>query len=786
MGKRCFAILCGLSLPRWQCLVSHYKVPIVQRHINALSLAAFLAQAAPSDFLRLTAGWFFESMNADSSAPWEHFCDWCQTDAGHNDILRSGVQQLQRRTCLDGRPVEDLLDNTATMLRQVADSWRDEIQALLDSREIVRTRAGNSRPEKAIDFQLERIRREYLLSELTTRNFLPGHGFPTGVVSLVTTTMEELERRRQNQAREREDNRAIRSGYPARELPIAIRDYSPGTDTVLDGRVYRSGGVTLNWHIPADQEGPPEIQSLRWMWRCRSCGSNGTRPAKPESCPNCACSQQLTCYEYLQPASFAVDIRSHPHNDITIPQYIPVRDPLISLDGTDWLSMPSSRLGRYRVNTFGSLFHRTDGLHGKGYALCLRCGRADSMASDGRLPSVFANEQGNPIPHKRLRGGKNQDRETACPGSDEPWAIKRELRLGVATRTEVLEMQLQEPVNAHPIKHRDTAYSLAVALRRALTQRLGIEEREVGCAAVPSRGEEGEAYSVYLFDTASGGAGYVSQAINWFLELFRQARDVLTCPRDCDAACQGCLLTYDTQYHVGHLDRKQALNLLDDTFLNALALPAALQGFGPATQLEMEPLALALRRELQRHSIQEIRVFLGGSTAAWEMLDWRLRDELLRLKDAGLTLSLIMTQDTLEQLKKPDQRPDQRDELAAFTAMTGADICLSETTPRTEEEGYALPLALVIGNGRHTICWAVSHIEALAPTSHWGNGEGGSQFVRVHCNHPLQPLPSTWIHKTVEQLRSVPATLSPISTIWELNGSSPHSSPIPDFRRRLL
>lgn len=754
----------ALAVPR----VSLQSAPIVQRHINALSLAAFLAQAAPSNSLRLTTGWFFESMDADSSAPWDYFCDWCQTDARHNDILRFGVQQLQRRTCLDGRPVEDLLDNTATILRQVAESWCAEIKALLDSREIVRTRAGNSRPEKAIDFQLERIRREYLLSELTTRNFLPGHGFPTGVVSLVTTTMEELERRRQDQSREREDNRAVRSGYPARELPIAIRDYAPGTDTVLDGRVYRSDGVTLNWHIPAGQEGPPEIQSLRWVWRCQSCGANGTRPTMPESCPHCSIEysqQNLIRYEYLQPAGFAVDIRLQPHNDITIPQYIPVRDPLISLEGVDWLSMPSSRTGRYRVSTRGSLFHRTDGLHKAGYALCLRCGRADSMDADEQLPGVFADEHGNSIPHKRLRGGKNHDNENACPGSSEPWAIKQGLRLGMVTHTEVLEMQLHDPISTRPID-RVTAYSLAVALRRALTRQIGIEEREVGCAIAPSRDKEGQtAHSVYLFDTASGGAGYVSQAVDWFPELFRQAREVLTCPRDCDAACQGCLLTYDTQHHLDDLNRKRTLALLDDVFLNALALPANLQVFGAETRLEMEPLGQALRRELQRHTMQELRIFLGGEAESWEPLDWRLRDDLLRLKDAGLTISLIVPRNTLRQLE-----PSQRDELAILAAVTKAEIYRSEITPDTGEASHHLPLALEMGNDQGAIRWAASTVDALIPTARWGSGEGGVQFVRVRYDYPLSRLSTSWSQVAANELRSPPGSLHAIPITEELNG----------------
>jgi DEAD/DEAH box helicase domain-containing protein len=264
----------ALAVPR----VSLQSAPIVQRHVNALSLAAYLAQSAPDEIRRLTAGWFFEATNTESSAPSERFCQWCQAKARDDEALLRGLRQLVCRTCLDGRRVEDLLANTTMMITQCTESWRAEIQALRDSLNLVKTREGDSKPERAIEFQLERVRKEYLLSELATRNFLPGYGFPTGVVSLITTTMEDLSRRQRWEEPEREDNRAVRQGYPSRELAIAVRDYAPGTDTVLDGRVYRSGGVTLNWHVPPDQEGPPEIQSLRWVWRCHSCSGNGTRP----------------------------------------------------------------------------------------------------------------------------------------------------------------------------------------------------------------------------------------------------------------------------------------------------------------------------------------------------------------------------------------------------------------------------------------------------------------------------------------------------------------------------
>ena len=304
-------------------------------------------------------------------------------------------------------------------------------------------------------------------------------------------------------------------------------------------------------------------------------------------------------------------------------------------------------------------------------------------------------------------------------------------------------------------------------MRRALAERLGIEEREIGCTVGLSRNAERYAtHSIYLFDTTSGGAGYVSQVVDWLPTLFHEAKTVLECPRNCDVACQGCLLTYDTQHHLDDLDRKRALCLLNETFLNALALPPGLQVFGPKTQLEMEPLTLALRRELQRRTMREIRVFLGGPPEAWEPLDWRLCDELLRLKEYGLTLSLIVSQRTVAQLMT-----SQRDEFAVLTAVTGARVYLSESTVETEDTEYRLPLVLAMGSDNHAIYWAVNQPDALAPTSQWGNGEDGAQFVCVSRDHPLPLLPISWPHMSAPDLRTTPGALFLISIAKELNGS---------------
>jgi len=746
--------------------VSLQSIPIIQRHLNALALSVFLCHQTPNDISKLTCGWFFESDEQEQSAPWEKFQHWCQTEAVSDADLNCGFHNLIKRSALNGRPVDQLLTATATTIGKASGNWLDECGSLLDNLEIVKTPKGNSKAEKAVGFQLERIRKEYLLGELASRRFLPIYGFPSGVVCLVTTTVQEFERRRRQTHDYREDNRSVRAGYPSRGLPVAIRDYAPGTDTVLDGRVYRSGGITLNWQIPVEAEGPPEIQSLRWVWRCGTCGGNGTRNTLPTVCPHCGEreGQKLTRHEYIQPAGFAVDIRWSPHNDISIPQYIPVRDPLISLEGADWLALPTPELGRYRVSSDGSLFHRTDGLHGQGFALCLRCGMADSMMTDGRLPRVFADENGRPVPHKRLRGGRANDTERECPGSNEPWAIKQNLRIGVATHTEIFELQLNHP-GGRPLE-RVAAYSLNIALRRALAQRIGIEEREIGAAVIPSRDGQGQAvFSIHLYDTAQGGAGYVSQALRWLPELFQTAKQVLSCPRNCDTACQACLLTYDTQYHLVDLDRNAALSLLDDNYLNAFQLPINLHVFGDVSRLEMEPLLLALRRELQRVDAKEVRVYLGGNGEEWEPLQWRLRSELIRLHEAGYKIQLIISGKSLNELL-----PSQRDELAAIGSFFGAEIRIPDEAPGFGKERRELLRILEIGGEKESVCWAANQSEACTPSSQWGTGVYGAQFIRGSFDKALQNLPKEWTLRKPSELRDPEGNMFSIEIRNELDG----------------
>jgi hypothetical protein len=262
---------------------------------------------------------------------------------------------------------------------------------------------------------------------------------------------------------------------------------------------------------------------------------------------------------------------------------MPYHEPWISVAEATWISLADDRVGRCRYDPDGVVFHQNLGLEKRGYALCLECGRAVSMLGDGTVPEHMDD-------HARLRRGSKAAGTARCPGQIGGYKIQTGLALGGEEHTDVFELQLAHPESGSWLDQRTAATSIAVALRQALTEELGIDQREVGWATAPGAAEGGlPRTSVLLYDAASGGAGYVAQGTRSLPSLLRRAREILHCVKDCDAACHACLLTFDTFDKADILDRKAALEFLDEALVEALDLPEELQVLGPSSRLETSP-----------------------------------------------------------------------------------------------------------------------------------------------------------------------------------------------------
>lgn len=718
---------------------------IVQRHVNALALTRYLAVKAGQSLPKLAAAAFFQGGSKDESSPAERFEEWLRTGAAQDPWLAAGVARLVHRSPLEGTGAARVLAATAERIASVRSAWCAEFEPLLRELELAGDPSDDAKVvRRALEIRIERMRDEYLLRELALRNFLPGYGFPTQVVPFVTSTMEDIRRAKAVPRADRIDNLSRARGFPSRDLSLALREYAPGSTVVLDGRVLQVHGLTLNWQVPAGDEVMREPQALRWVYRCGRCGHSEVTEHPAVQCGSVGCgrSDGLTVRRFIEPSGFAIDIAYEPTNDLTYSQYLPVEQPWITTDGRSWQALPRAELGRYRYSSAGQIFSYSRGANGNGYAVCLRCGRAGSEQEVGReVPDALRG-------HRPLRGGQDRNERGECRGNDSPWSIVRGLWLGARKETDVFELQLREAGEGRPVRSTVAASSVAVALRQALADRIGVEDREIGWACIPARIEatNEETRTILLYDTATGGAGFVAQAVQHLPDLLRRARAILRCPRGCDGACHACLLTYDTSFQAGDLNRHAALEVLSDAFIGGLQLPEEHRVFGPGTAMEFEPLPLALTREL-RHG-DRLRLTVSGDSPAWELEDWVLAERLGRWVADGVAVELLVPSPVLAKLDAAS-----RNRLAAWADAKLARVFEVPADAAVAGSGW---IVAEVGAGGQHVRFAALDEDALAPGPLWGVGAESARVVRARNPGALGPLPPNAHPRAGAELRTKP------------------------------
>lgn len=596
---------------------------ILQRHVNAFLLTYFLAEhlgASEQDKTKLTCGWFF----SDNTRPAERFIAWCQDfDSQKLNKLAEGLHYLSLHSVFEGYLPTRLANQAADSLNRVRVAWVAEWDSLCAQEQEIKGGGETDPAYRAVLLHKERVAGEYLLRELATQGFLPAYGFPTHITAFDNLTVGQFKKMKRAKEAGREDNRFRRRELASRDRVTALREYAPGSEVVMDGLVYRSAGITLNWHIPATQQDVREIQDIRFVWRCHHCGASGSGHNLDASKHCQACGQNIRVddiREFLEPAGFAVDFYEDPHNDITTQHFVPVEAPWISAQG-DWYPLPNPELGRFRVTTRGHVFHQSRGINGEGYALCLACGRAEPMIADQALPQGFKKS------HRKLRGARAG--ETNCPGSHEPWKIKAGLTLGHEAFTDIFELQLKTEKGIW-VNDRIAAMTLAVALRDSIADLLGVQATELGCDIKEAKPEAGiKCQSILIYDRFA--AGYASSAERFIERVFAEAHSRLNCSAGCDSACPRCVLDFDQRFAADSLDRRAALEVLTEHWLNTMALPNELAYFGKVSHQDYVRLSEAIWRESNRDGTRQIRLFGGGEVEEWDVGASPLRHLAYRL-----------------------------------------------------------------------------------------------------------------------------------------------------------
>jgi len=677
---------------------------IVQRHVNALLLARWFAGAG-GEAMKTQAGQFFGCPAEVGAvrvgdAPVETCLAWMSAPSTE-EALRRELEQLTQGTILAGD--RTLLDAAAHAVREAQAGFIGEWEALQSQG----VNAPDAAAKAGIGYQLRRLAQENLLKELAVRGVLPGHGFPTDVVQFVNSDTPANDERGDD-----DDTSRRRRSFPSRNLDIAIRDYAPGAEVVVDGLVYRSAGVTLNWLRPADDREAREIQSLKVFWSCPTCGAADCSHVTPDHCPACHAEVPLAAQRrFLEPAGFTADMGEQPHADTDEVTYVePEREEIVAR-GAAWQPCADPTQGRLRASHEGLVFYSSRGRNKQGYHVCLECGRAEPAGGENDRPLAG---------HRPLRGTK-RNVDGLCPGNEKPFKILPPIALGHETITDVAELQ---PTG---IVSEGAAWAAVSALREALARQLGIEAGELGMSVRRAMSALGQpTWSLFLFDRNSGGAGFAPQAVTLYEALLGDAEAILACPQPgCTTGCSACVLTADLYRQQEIIDRQAALAWVRAA-REALADVPEVDRAGPGARYSR-----SVTDEIARavdEGAGEVTIWADASLDVAALGGTRFSGLARRIDDRGAALTLVVDPAWLQNL-------DAAGKLALRDAAKARPFTLRRGSP-PRLPNNAIGIAAVADGAT---LWASRDGDAAVIGADWGQG-GTAPVVRIaHGPLPLAP-----------------------------------------------
>lgn len=689
--------------------VSLQSKVIVQRHVNAFVLSYYLNNVIgfkEVDKLKLSTGWFY----LDKEQGITKFIRWLETlKVNEPEYFSAGIRLLVRQSALDGLNLPSIYENIIAHIEEIFFKWEKEHDNIDNQRQEVLEKGKTDSPEiKAIEHQLKRLTDEYLLREFASKGFLPGYGFPSNIVAFDHYNISAYKKdKRKKESKTRDDNVQMSRDLPSRDIVTALREYAPGSDVVLDGAVYRSEGITLNWHVPSSVKDVKESQAIKYAWRCHKCGYSGSTYDMHSAfkCEECGSQIRQTDIEhYLEPAGFSVDFNSAIHNDVTSQTYIPIEKPWIQAHG-NWVPLLNPTLGKYRTTTSGNIFNFSKGIHGEGYALCLMCGRSEPMDKDGSLPKKF--KKGNT--HKKLRGGSDDSNE--CPGSKSDFAIKKGIALGHQSSTDILQIVLKD-VHGDWLVNKNIAATLAIVLRDSLAELLGIQNQELLCDVQQVKIEGKLTESVLIFDKNS--SGFSSNSGHLINRMLEAAREQLMCPKNCKSSCPNCVLDYDQRFREDELDRHLALQFLTYEWLEKNKLPSKLDYFDGQSEIEQESIFSGLIRELENrteHS-EEVQLFLKGDANEFDLSNSNIRYIAQKLAyNKGIQVDINIDASCYDKLSAEDR--------FVISSLLGIEkVNLYKVSSLPTFKG-AIPIA-AIKSSNNSHYWVSEHPNIIAGNENWG------------------------------------------------------------------
>ena len=485
--------------------------------------------------------------------------------------LTHGAAMLLKGTGLEdssgsAERLKTLLEFARNRLENALAGWRAEVDNLTDNWLDVMKSGEEDRPRRihanAIRHQLYFLNRTETIRALCDNQFLPSYGFPINVRKLEVMLVKGKGRRLSI-----EPDTKFKLERPGL---LALGEYVPGTKLMAGGKGVVSRGIKKSW-LPANADSTPGL--VGWLAKCTNNHVFHWTTSPPECCPFCHRDDPST----FQSTRMVLFVR---HGFTTAPQHPPqftIRKERVAMVETNTLAFTDRMDPAENLDNFGGVMglraqYRPEGeilvynrgRNGNGFAICQKCGYADSENAN------YVNQKGaNGLGRSFLNHYPlySAHRSPCCRRGEAPFWRGR--LLAASEKTDVLLLDFSGTRQESFAGNIEIMLAVAFACQRSLAERLEMDTRLIGVDLVPT-GEQGQHQGIILFDNVPGGAGHV-------MEVFRQreGRDFLegaeqilrvneVHDRDCMAACLDCILSFDTQRRTGGnpLRRLEARNFL--------------------------------------------------------------------------------------------------------------------------------------------------------------------------------------------------------------------------------
>lgn len=527
-----------------------------------------------------------------------------------------------------------------------------------------------------------------MLSYLAENSFLPSAGIPIGLVECLLGGKEKVD-----------------GSSPTLHISQAISSYAPGNPVVKNEWVYEPSGIRLKTKYD-------DSTSRYIIQNCTHCGyTTITYGSAKTDCPKCgrhgtmhgikdislSIEQRFT--EVVEPAAFSVAWDSTPIRKMgTLGGMNFIQPILLEMDA--WQPKTNSAKMSIRCSTPRSeiLFYNK-GASGYGYAFCPYCGRMKSEKSPDSTERMMPH-------HKHLLAS------TPCLGGENDGAaVRRHVLLVGRYQTDFVEIKFHDK-NNNLIEDSETLYSLGVILSRKLTELLGVNDGEI------EFGYDVINHSIFIYDTALGGAGYSLLFREYKDEVLKMALEALErC--DCERSCTKCLIDRRSQWYLNYLNRTKALEWLRQE-IKARIAPKEILRLIPDSHTVTSDITTEFYQLTRNKDISCIKIFVNDNISQWDAEAFPFKKILTELSLEGVDVAFILP-----------SVPDVKSLSSADSATLIAEVFkndfkgLENTLP-----AELLPLMVVIMNDGTVKTYFGKNIDT-SYSKNWGSGD---VFITTQLN----------------------------------------------------